>query len=261
MKIFLISLSILGFGPIALAAKKDPAYAKGLKIAKAMRAASKGFIGEESEMELILIDAKGTRITRLLKGLSKESKGDGDKSISIFLNPKDVKGTKMLTHSHKTKDDDQWLFLPSFRRVKRISSRSKSSSFMASEFSFEDLGSQEIEKYNFKLLKSIKTKSFVGWKIEKTPKKKSGYTKMVMLVSKKHMTATQVKYFDRKKDLLKTSKLSDWRQYKVKGKNIWRAGKIHMINTQTKKESIFIWKKRKIGIKLADRLFRKSALK
>lgn len=234
---------------------------KGLNIAKKMKAANQGYIGEEAQMELILIDAKGTKITRVLKGLSKESKDDGDKSISIFLNPKDVKGTKMLTHSHKDTDDDQWLFLPSLRRVKRISSRSKSSSFMASEFSYEDLGSQEIEKYNFKFLKDVKIGKEKGWLLERTPKKKSGYSKMVMYVSPKYMTAVKVNYYDRKGELLKVSKSSGWKKYKVGKKSMWRASKIHMKNVQTKKESIFIWKKRKIGKKLADRVFRKSALK
>lgn len=229
----------------------------GLAIAKKMEKTNEGFVGEESEMELILIDAKGTRVTRVLKGMTKEVSGDGDKSISIFLNPRDVKGTKMLTHSHKVGDDDQWLFLPSLRKVKRISSRSKSSSFMASEFSYEDLGSQEIDKYNFKLLKKIKG----GWILERIPKEKSGYSKMKTYISKKYMSAVKVEYYDRKNELLKVAKFSDWKKYKVGKKTLWRASKIHMKNVQTKKESIFTWKKRKIGVNHANRLFRKSALK
>lgn len=257
----LIALISVGSVNAKTKESKISASEKGVKIARDMKASNEGFIGEEAKMELILIDAKGTRITRVLKGLSKESKGDGDKSISIFLNPKDVKGTKMLTHSHKNEDDDQWLFLPSLRRVKRISSRAKSSSFMASEFSFEDLGSQEIEKYNFKLLEDANTDKKMTWKLERTPKKKSGYSKMIMYVSKKYMNATKIEYYDRKSELLKVSTSSGWKNYKVSGKTLWRANKIHMINIQTKKESIFEWKTRKIGVALAERMFRKSALK
>jgi outer membrane lipoprotein-sorting protein len=249
-------ITILALSLASTAFALTPAQA-GLAIAKNMQKANKGFVGEKSEMELVLIDAKGTRVTRVLKGMTKEIAKDGDKSISIFLNPKDVKGTKMLTHSHKVGDDDQWLFLPSLRKVKRISSRSKSSSFMASEFSYEDLGSQEIDKYNFKLLKNIKG----GWVLQRVPKEKSGYSKMKTYISKKYMSSVKVEYFDRKKELLKVATFSNWKQYKVGKKKLWRAGKIHMKNVQTKKESIFTWKKRKIGVKHADRLFRKSALK
>ena len=75
------------------------------------------------------------------------------------------------------------------------------------------------------------------------------------------MSSVKVEYFDRKKELLKVATFSNWKQYKVGKKKLWRASKIHMKNIQTKKESIFTWTKRKIGVNHADRLFRKSALK
>jgi len=74
-----------------------------------------------------------------------EVDGDGDKSLSIFDEPADVKGTTSLTWSHSDKPDDQWLYLPALKRVKRISSKNKSGPFMGSEFAFEDIGSQEVD--------------------------------------------------------------------------------------------------------------------
>jgi len=240
----------------------DPA-AKGLEIAKKMKAANNGFVGEESLMEMVLIDAYGAQTKRVMKGMVMEVKGDGDKSISIFENPQDVKGTKMLTHTHKDGDDDQWLYLPSVRRVKRISSSNKSSSFMGSEFSYEDLGSQEIEKYNYKWIKdlSFNKGKEKGWLVERVPKTKSGYSKMVMKVSDKYMNPVEVEYFDRKNELLKVAVFSNFINHKVNGKSIWRAHKIHMKNVQTKKESVFEWKNRELGVKHKDRDFRKTALK
>jgi outer membrane lipoprotein-sorting protein len=233
---------------------------KGLEIAKKMQAANNGFIGEESLMEMVLIDAYGAKTTRLMKGMVMEVSEDGDKSISIFQNPKDVKGTKMLTHTHKSGDDDQWLYLPTVRRVKRISSSNKSSSFMGSEFSYEDLGSQEIEKYNYKLLNDIKIGGSAGWKLERVPKTKSGYSKMVMYVSQKYMNPVKVEYYDRKSELLKVAVFSNFKGFKAGTKSLWRSNKIHMKNVQTKKESIFEWKERSLGVKHKDRDFNKTAL-
>jgi len=110
---------------------------RGLEIAKKMEKVNSGFIGEVAEMTMTLIDAYNTEILRKMEGKIKEVKDDGDKSIITFLQPNDVKGTKMLTWSHKTENDDQWLYLPSMKRVKRISSNSKTSSFMGSEFSYK----------------------------------------------------------------------------------------------------------------------------
>ena len=128
---------------------------------------------------------------------------------------------------------------------------------MASEFSYEDLGSQEIEKYDFKLLKEDDKQ----WVLERVPKDKSGYSKMILYVDKKYLSAVKVEYFDRKGELLKVANSTDWKKFNVNKKNLWRANKIHMKNVQTRKESIFSWVNRKIGVNHPERLFRKSALK
>jgi len=237
---------------------------KGLEIARRMEKANESYIGELSITKMILIDAYGNKIVRNLRGKSLEVKGDGDKSLSIFMNPQDVKGTKMLTWSHKHKDNDQWLYLPALRRVKRISSRNKSASFMGSEFTYEDLGSQEIEKYKFKFVKLDTLKNFPGINfevIEKIPKNKSGYSKQRLWVHPKYHSPVKVEYYDRKKELLKIAQMTNFNSFNVNGKNFWRSGKIHMKNVQTRKESIFEWVKRKLGVKLKSADFDKQSLK
>ncbi|MDC1175494.1 outer membrane lipoprotein-sorting protein [Bacteriovoracaceae bacterium] len=259
MKICPLIIALLGSLFISVSAKTPEQ--KGDEIAKKMENANNGYIGEESDMEMILIDAHGSRVERLMKGNIMEVKKDGDKSISTFLNPRDVKGTKMLTWSHKEKDDDQWLYLPSLKRVKRINSSSKSSSFMGSEFSFEDLGSQEREKFTYKLLTEKKVNGLDSWVLERKPKTKSGYTKQIVVISKKYMNPLSIEYYDRKNELLKKAEFSGYKKYTVKGKTLFRASKIHMKNKQTKKESIFEWKNRKIGVSQKSRNFTKRSLK
>ena len=126
MKLHIILFLILA--PLSPLFSQDP-EAKGLEIAIANEKANDGFVGESSEMEMVLEDAHGTKIKRKMKGKIMETTGDGDKSISQFLLPADVKGTMMLTWTHKKKDDDQWLFLPSIKRTKRISSSNKFNCF------------------------------------------------------------------------------------------------------------------------------------
>ncbi len=246
--------------PLGLSASESPVE-KGLRLAKEVETANKGFIGEESEMELILIDAYNSKTVREMVGKTMEVEGDGDKSLMVFKRPKDVRGTKMLTWTHRKGDDDQWLFLPSLRRVKRISSQNKSSSFMGSEFSFEDLGSQEIEKYTYKWIEDKKIGEDSVYVMERFPKKKSGYSKMVMTISRKMKTALKIDYYDRKGELLKTGVFKDFKLFKVDGKTLYRAGEIEMKNVQTKKSSIFTWKSRKMGMKHKKRDFNKKSLK
>ena len=124
---------------------------KGLEIATKADHAQSGFQTELSDMELILINAQGDKTTRKMTGKLREgSNKDGDRSILSFSWPPDVKNTRLLTWSHFAVSDDQWLFLPSIKRVKRLSARGRKASFMGSEFSYEDMARPELEKYTYK---------------------------------------------------------------------------------------------------------------
>jgi len=226
------------------ASAQDPSAA-GLALAQRLDSANQGFVGEESEMRMVLINAHGDKVERRMTSQVLERLDDGDRSKMEFLWPADVKGTRMLTWSHKVDDDDQWLYLPAIKRVKRISSRNKSGSFMGSEFSYEDLGSQEVEKYTYRLHGEEILDGRKVWKLERTPvDKRSGYSKQIIYSDQEYMNPLYIEYFDRKGDLLKTGTFADYAKF---GK-LWRAQKIIMVNHQTKKESHLVWSDRKLQI-------------
>jgi len=233
------------------------AVAEGLAVAKKADAANAGFKSETSTLKMDLINAHGDVTERKMVIETLEGTDDGDRSRAVFEWPADVKGTKLLTFTHRKGDDDQWLYLPAIKRVKRISSNNKSGSFMASEFAYEDLGSQEVEKYTYKLLSEEKLEGRDTWKIERVPlDKKSGYKRQVVWMDKQYMNPLRIDYYDRKDELLKTAVFS---QYQKFGK-YWRAGKIDMRNAQTKKRSVLTWEKRSLGAKLDPAVFESTAL-
>jgi len=230
--------SLTPAGALADAAKA------GLEIAKKNDLANQGFGSEASVMEMKLINAHGDVTTRRMKSEVLEGSGEGDRSIVIFQWPADVKGTKMLTHSKKSADDQQWLFLPAIKRVKRISSRNKSGSFMGSEFSYEDLGSQEVEKFTYELLGEMKFEGRDVWHMKRIPTdKRSGYSKQIVWVDKGYNAPVKLEYYDRKGELLKTASFKEFKQY---GK-FWRVGQINMVNAQTRKQSVITWSERTVG--------------
>jgi hypothetical protein len=122
-----------------------------------------------------------------------------------FENPADVKGTVVLTFTHRKKDNDQWLYLPALGRVKRISSASKSGSFLGSEFAFEDLASPEVEKFTFKFLNEATWNSKNVYVVERVPSdKNSGYSKQLVYYNKDNYRVEKIEYFDRKSAHVKT---------------------------------------------------------
>ncbi|MEA3466872.1 MAG: outer membrane lipoprotein-sorting protein, partial [Thermodesulfobacteriota bacterium] len=106
----------------------QPAYSetaeeKGLAIAMEADRRDEGFGDYTADMTMILKNKQGKESKRAIRSKTLEVTGDGDKSLSIFDTPKDVKGTAFLSFSHKVGDDEQWLYLPALKRVKRINSR------------------------------------------------------------------------------------------------------------------------------------------
>lgn len=229
-----------------------------LEIAKKADRATDGFVSSISKTKMILVNASGQKSVRDLLMKTLEGK-NGDKTISTFLSPADIKGTKVLGHEHVGRDDDQWLYLPALKRVKRIASRNKSGSFVGSEFSYEDIGNQNYQKYTYK--GEPETVMFKGMKCYKgvrIPKdKNSGYTKQISWVDTKNFLIRKVEYYDRKRTLLKTAVFSAYK--KING--IWRVGKIEMKNHQNDKATILIWKKDKVKAGLSPNDFNKRVLK
>ena len=102
---------------------------KGLDIAKSIKASNTGWGSSASDMVMTLRNKKGRELERLMTNKSLEVSGDGDKALTVFNTPADVRGTSFLSFSHIHEADDQWIYLPALKRVKRIASRNKSGPF------------------------------------------------------------------------------------------------------------------------------------
>jgi len=253
-----LALGALLLAPGAVLHAQTPEE-RGLEIAIEGDARDQGYIDSTANMKMLLRNRAGKESVRNVRIKNLEVTGDGDKSLSIFDEPADVKGTTSLTWSHASKPDEQWLYLPALKRVKRISSKNKSGPFMGSEFAFEDIGSQEVDKYTYKYLRDENIGDAATFVTERYPTdKNSGYTKQVAWVEQTNYLVLKVEYYDRKGALLKTLTATDFNQYLNK---FWRAHKLEMVNHQSGKSTILEFSDYQFqtGLKSSD--FSKNALK
>ena len=219
---------------------------KGLEIIKKSIALDNGFIDSTVEGQMVLKDKSGNESVRKFKNLIFEELDDtlGDKSIIVFTEPRDVKGTSLLTHAKiEPQDDDQWLYLPALKRVKRISSSNRTGKFVSSEFSYEDLSTDEPEDYTFRWIEDgpcLTETSLTCHLIEATPKnKKSGYSKRLIYVDTDEFLYQSVKFYNRRGDLEKELHFKGYQKYLDK---FWRADILEMTNLQTGKSTVITWK-------------------
>ncbi|KXF81613.1 outer membrane lipoprotein-sorting protein [Enterovibrio coralii] len=232
---------------------------RGLEIAKERKQRDEGWGDTVSELTMVLQNAAGDTSQRKLRINTLEIADDGDKGLTIFDEPRDVRGTVFLNYSHVEGPDDQWLYLPALKRVKRIASRNKSGPFMGSEFAYEDLSSFELEKYSFNYLGDEQFAGVDSYLVEQIPTDKySGYTRQKVWLDKEHYRPLKVEFYDRRDTLLKTLTFEDYQQYL---NQYWRAHEMVMQNHQTGKVTTLTTSKLAFNTGLEEKDFSKSSLK
>lgn len=247
--------ALLALAPVAPAATPEE---RGLQIAQDADRRDQGFKDSVVTLKMTLRNKQGDTSVRELRTRALEVPGDGDKSLITFDTPADVKGTALLSFTHKTGPDDQWLFLPALKRVKRIASDNKAGPFMGSEFAYEDLSSQEVEKYTYKWLRDETVDGMAMHVFERYPvDPKSGYTRQVVWMDQAELRAWKVEYYDRKQSLLKTLTAAGFKQYL--GKH-WRPSVLTMVNHQTGKSTVLEFSDYRFATGLKDKDFDQNAL-
>jgi len=230
----------------------------GRDVAGLAQKTQRGFVDESVMTTMYLINARQDTVVRNLKNLTIERANSEDYSIIQFLNPPDVRGTSLLTYQNPRGDDQQWLYLPELRRVKKISSRNKSGAFMGSEFAYEDISNNTLDRFEYHLLGEEMYENRLCYIVERKPLyENSGYLKIKTWYDKKNCLIRRAEYTDRKNSLLKALTLSDWQQYET---GTWRANSMRMENLQTHKISLLRFTNRLMKIGLQENSFNKRNL-
>ncbi len=207
---------------------------------------------------MTLIDKRGKERVRSVIGYTKDF-GDVEKAVMVFQKPGDVKGFGFLSYSYDKvgKDDDSWLYMPALRKARRISGSKKNDNFMGTEFTYDDMGSRNIEEYNYKLLKEENINGNDCWVVESTPKEKgSFYSKIVSWIRKDVLISEKVEFYDRKGNLMKVLTNSEFK--KLDG--FWIIQKMEMSNLQTKRKTIIELSNVELNCEIKDSYFTVASL-
>ena len=243
----------------SVARAADSAEEAGLKIVTEARERQKGFGNFTASLNMILRNKRGQESKREVRLKIIEVEGDGDRTLFVFDRPRDVKGTAFLVHAHKDELDEQWLYLPALKRVKRISSSNRSGSFMGSEFSYEDLGAAEVEKYTYRFLRDEPCGDLECSVIERIPvDEDSGYSRQLVWLDREELRTTQIQFFDRRDEHLKTMIVEGFQKYLDR---FWRSSEVTMTNHLTGKSTVLLWSDYEFGTDLDLGDFTKTALK
>jgi hypothetical protein len=233
---------------------------KGFEIAARSDRSDRGFGDSDVELTMVLRNAAGQESSRSLRFATLEIADEsvGDKSLVLFSTPRDIQGTALLSHAKILDPDDQWLYLPALKRVKRISSTNKSGPFVGSEFAFEDFTAIELNKFDYRYLRDEACGELQCEVVERIPRyENSGYTKQISWIDTTNYQIRKIEFYNRRGDLLKVLELDDYREY---GDGYWRAHRLIMTNLQTNKSTDLLYGSYNFGTGLTDKDFVKGRL-
>ncbi|MBU0504431.1 MAG: outer membrane lipoprotein-sorting protein [bacterium] len=232
---------------------------KGYEIMKAQKEQNIGFHDEKSVGRIELVSRNLSKVTRsfhlsVLEGSEKAP----EKSLYKITSPQDLKGVGLLFHVNKEKGNDQWLYLPATNKTKRIAGSLKSGRFVGSEFTYEDLSTQNLEDYDYIWMREEACGETLCDVITIVPHKgKSQYAKTVVWVSQKNQQTKKIDFYNAAGEIFKTAKIYGYKLYLNK---YWRPWRIIMRNLKLKKESRLVIDQIELNTGLKDSDFTKAVL-
>jgi outer membrane lipoprotein-sorting protein len=186
---------------------------------KALDEGAQHWNDRQQHMSLRIVDKRGGERMRELEVYERRYPNDETKSIVFFLAPAEVKGTGFLAFNHKGRAADQWLYLPALKRVRQITARARSESFMGTDLSYRDLDLlQDMTRWTEEDARSSLRGSETvddadSWVIEETPVRDDiGYQKIVLWLSKDDLFPRRIDLFE---DGAEPKKRIDQREVKV----------------------------------------------
>jgi len=216
----------------------DP-VAYGAQIASFADRYDQGWFDEISLGRMTLFDGGGDSVERSFTRMVLEDAELGDKIIVRFMSPAEIKGVAALTHEHAGETDDNWLYLPSNKRVRRISGANKTASFQGTEFTYEDLSNLEVREYDWRFIDEATLErdgaNVPVLRVEGVPNyADTGYSRILVYYNKDNWRRERMEYFDKSGQHLKTQDLSAWKHLHDR---FWRADRFVMANHLTGKRT------------------------
>lgn len=217
------------------------------------------------KVTMILRDKGGTERVRETVSWRKWYGGD-KKTIVFFSSPANVRDTGFLTfdYGETGKDDDQWLYLPAARKVRRISATDRGDWFVGTDFTYEDMKKDtkiSAEDFTFKMLGAKDADGHRCYKVEATPvdaetAKELGYARGVSWFDPEIWISRRTEYFDAEGKALRTVLTQDIQQ--IDG--IWTAMRITSTTHRTGHTTEFKFADVDYKTQVDDSMFTEQAL-
>lgn len=184
---------------------------------------------------------------------AREVGSDQVQRLTVVETPKDLQGVKFLTYSFNEAEDQQWIYMPRFKRVKRMANHSRSGNFMGSEFAFEDVNMPRPTQYSYEFQGEGVVDGRNSYAVVRRPNfDDSNYSYNVVWFDQESYLTQKIEFYDDKGELTKELKFN---RYRKDDNHPWQAMEMVMENKKTGDVSKMVWEKMRYASGISDMLF------
>ena len=163
------------------------------------------------DIQMDLVDDKGSVSTRRLQILSMQDNNGQNRTIAVFMSPANIKNTRFLTIENSGRSDDQWIYLPSLKKMKRIAASDNDSSFMGSDFTYGDMSDMQADKDSHTLLREEIYDGRDCYVVESIPldPESASRSKLISWIDKERFVPIKVEFYDKRSKALDRTAISE----------------------------------------------------
>ncbi|WP_340105307.1 outer membrane lipoprotein-sorting protein [Rhodohalobacter sp. 8-1] len=252
LRSFLIALLLLFATFPALAQDRITDEDEARKIFEQVEERQNSISTETAVMEMTITDSRGRTRNRTMKMWS-YTEGDNSSSLIVFTEPGNVSGTAFLT-IRENGDSSQKLYLPSVGRVQTITSGERGDRFMGSDFTYEDLGDQQSEDYEFVWLEEQDS----VYRVRANKPESDQYDYVEFFIDRERFTLNEIHYFNSSDEMIKRLEAESFEQV---SDSLWSPSKMTMYDLRDDRNTQITWSDREINVSIPDWRFSERGLR
>jgi len=246
---------VLGLYPMVSAAAEPDADAV---VRKSLQALYYGGGDMVAQVTMSLIDSAGKARVRSLSMLRKNATEGGEQRYFIYFHsPPDVMDMTFLVHKFPDKDDDRWMFIPAVRMVKRVAASDKRSSFVGSDFTYDDVSGRDAVDEKSTLVRSEVLNGRPCFVLESVPRERSSYAKRVSWIDKERFLPLKEQFISEKGETIRTFSADEVQQ--ISG--VWTISKRTMVDNRSSRRTEVVFRDVRYNVGLSDDVFTETALR
>lgn len=251
-------------GPMVIAGGVSAAVAQAPSGEEVMRRSHLAmyYPGEDmrARVTMRLVSRDGGERVREMTMTRRNVKEGGEQRYFIFFHrPPDVRDLAVLVWKYPARDDDRWLYVPALKLVRRIAASDKHTSFVGSDFSYEDVSGREPDDDTHKLLREDRAAGREAWVVESVPRESGSadFSRKLSWIDKATGLPLKEEYFDRRGDLARVFTAEELKE--IQG--FWTVTKRVMKNVQSGHSTEAVLADVRYNLKLSPDLFSERALR